>query len=442
MSSIYMKYIHPTGFCTTKQADERRLPAFFKIAWCHPIISLLKTVRTGDNEYIKAVHGRLYKPTYFFYGGKTMFKMKHVAISVTVLFTLAGFQTVFAASNAELEKRIEKLEQGAVGSPEGSPLGQISEWVTLSGAIEIEISHESSDVSDTDDSDISLATAELGIEATPQEWVTGFMLIKWEDEDSEMIIDEAHVTLGATEDMPYYLSAGKIYVPFGAYETMMISDPITLDLGETRDNALQAGIEINGFSAAVYTFNGEAEEASDTDDTIDIFGFSFGYGMESDAYSFNLGVDWINNILESGGLVDVYDTSGWSTSLDDKVAGYAIYASVNFGPVCLIGEYVAMADDATGGGSILQQEITAYAVEAGYTFEVSGYETTIAIGYQASDDAADILPESKILGSVGVGITDNLSVAAEYACAENNSVADGGDSDEIDTFTLKLAFEF
>lgn len=370
------------------------------------------------------------------------FRTKLATIGMTLVFALAGFSSAFAASNTELEERIEKLEQRAGISPEDSSLGQISEWVTLSGAIEIEVTHESSDVNDTDDSDISLATVELGIEATPQEWVTGFLLLLWEDGDSGINIDEGHITLGATEDIPYYLSAGKIYVPFGAYETMMISDPITLDLGETSDNALQVGIEVNGFSAAAYTFNGEAEEASDTDDTIDIFGFSFGYAMETDAFSVELGVDWVNNILESGGLVDVYDTSGWSASLDDKVAGYAIHAMANVGPVCLIGEYVAMADDVTGGGSTLQEEITAYAIEAGYTFEISGYETTVAIGYQASDDAADILPETKILGSVGVGITDNLSVAAEYATAENNSAADGGDGDEIDTFTLQLAFEF
>ena len=334
-------------------------------------------------------------------------------------------------------------EKSADPKAPGVPLEKISEWVTLSGSIEIEAGFESSDVNDTDNSDVSLATAELGIEASPQDWLTGFMLLSWEDEDDDLIIDEAHITLGATDEIPYYLSAGKIYVPFGLFETMMISDPITLDLAEIVDNAIQVGFEIKGIRGAAYAFNGDAEEALDKDDSIDVFGISFGYALETDEFSFNLGLDWVNNILESGGLRDVYDDNGWAATLDDQVPGFAIHAMATFGPVCLIGEYITMTDDVKAvGGTRILEEVSAYSLEVGYAFEVAGFETTLGLGYQASDNAADILPESKFLTSIGVGLTDNLSLALEYSRAENNSVVDGGDGDEIDTITSQLAFEF
>lgn len=346
----------------------------------------------------------------------------------------------FCASNVELEERIEKLEQKA--GTTGSALGQISEWVTLSGAIEIEAASSSHDNDNRDESDISLATAELGIEAKPQDWVTGFMLLSWDDDENELVIDEAHITLGATESIPYYLSAGKLYIPFGSFETMMISDPITLDMAEIADNAAQLGIEINGFRAAAYVYNGEVDEAGG-DDTIKSYGFSAGYAMETDRFSLDLGADWTSNILESGVLSDALD----GVALDQFVPGVAVHALFNYGPFCLMGEYVTMTDDAKAvGGTVAARELSAYAVEAGYTFEVAGYETTLAIGYQASDSdnaaAYEDFPESKILGSVGVGITDNISVAVEYSNAENYAVSDGGDGDEIDTFTVQLAMEF
>lgn len=364
-----------------------------------------------------------------------------LGLTVAVMMVLMSVLPGFCASNVELEERIEKLEQNAGMATGDAPLGQISEWVTISGAIEIEAGFASHD-DDSDESDISLATAELGIEATPQDWVTGFMLLSWEDDDDKVIVDEAHITLGATDAIPYYLSAGKIYVPFGTYETMMISDPITLDIGEIVDSAVQIGVEMSGFRAAAYAFNGDVDEAGD-DDTIQSYGVSAGYAMETENFSFDLGADWISNILESGVLSDAVD----GVDLDEYVPGVAVHAILNFGPFSIMGEYVTMTDDAKAvGGAVAVDELSAYALEAGYCFDLSGFETTVAIGYQASDTdnagAYDDFPESKIMGCVGVALTDNLSVACEYSKAENYSASEGGDDDEIDTFTIQLAFEF
>ncbi len=66
----------------------------------------------------------------------------------------------------------------------------------------------------------------------------------------------------------------------------------------------------------------------------------------------------------------------------------------------------------------------------------------VLMGYQASRDAAGILPETKYLALLGIGITDNLGLALEYATSEDYSAADGGKEDDINTFTIQLAFEF
>ncbi len=296
---------------------------------------------------------------------KTKVILGTMAALVIVLFN-AGLG--FSASNVELEERISQLEEKSEAQP--GALGKISEWVTLSGTIAVEAGFESSDADDSDSSDISLATAELGIEGAPKDWLTGFMLLSWVDDEDELIVDEAHITLGRTDEIPYYVSAGKFYIPFGIFETLMVSDPITLDIGEIVDNAVQVGVDINGFQAAAYLYNGAVDEAGD-DDTISSFGFSLGYALERDDYTLALGVDWTNNVLESGALSQAVGDAG---ELVDAVSGIAAHAMVTFGPICLIGEHIHVTDDIeiVGGGTI--KAPLAFALEAGYIFDVSGFD--------------------------------------------------------------------
>lgn len=126
----------------------------------------------------------------------------------------------------------------------GFSLLSATDKVTLSGAIEVEAGY-SSDFADVDTSEISLATAELGIDAAINDWTTGHALFKWDDD--ELFVDEGFITLGGTDAVPVYLTAGLLYVPFGVYETNMISDPLTLEIGETQESAVQVGVDIKGF---------------------------------------------------------------------------------------------------------------------------------------------------------------------------------------------------
>ncbi len=312
------------------------------------------------------------------------------------------------------------------------------EKIKLSGTIEIEAGFENNDIENEDTSDISLATAELGIEAKPVDWLTGFALLSWEDDEDKIIFDEAHITLGGTDAIPYYLQAGKFYMPFGVFETNMISDPLTLEFAEVVDTGARIGIEISGFRGSVYTFNGETDEAGE-DDEIRSFGASVGYAVETDGFTLAAGADWINNILESDAMHEYVTGTG---DLEDDVAGFGLNAMIGFGPVTLTGEYLAATDDIEFTNAAKHEAPSVWALEAGYTLEIAGKETTLALAYQATDDAAEILPESKFLTSVGVSLTEALSVALEYSKADDYSVSDGGTGDDIHAVTMQLALEF
>ena len=122
---------------------------------------------------------------------------------------------------------------------------------------------------DVSESDITLATVELTMGAEIVEAVSGHLGLLWaEDDTEENILDEGYITFGATETIPFYATAGKMYLPFGNFESVFISDPLTLELAEINQSAALAGYGNNWIDLKAGAFNGDFEEDTD-DNTID-----------------------------------------------------------------------------------------------------------------------------------------------------------------------------
>jgi len=68
---------------------------------------------------------------------------------------------------------------------------------------------------------------------------------------------------------------------FGNFETQMISDPLTYNLGDTREKAIQVGFESGGFHGSVYGFNGSTQK--NDEDTIDHYGANLSFAQENDS---------------------------------------------------------------------------------------------------------------------------------------------------------------
>eukprot|EP01155_Anaeramoeba_flamelloides_P001469 Anaeramoba_flamelloidesa1055207_38.p1 GENE.a1055207_38~~a1055207_38.p1 ORF type:complete len:385 (+),score=91.68 a1055207_38:431-1585(+) len=359
-----------------------------------------------------------------------------------------------APSNAALLERISRLEE-KLADQDNQGSGFLDAWtdkITLSGLIEIEAYYESIDYDDSaendeDNSDITLATVELGVDVDLVKHVSGHILLLWEEDDTEpMDVDEAFITLDGEDVLPLYLMAGKMYVPFGDFTSNMISDPLTLEVGETRESAVLVGFDINGLYGTLYAFNGDIEEASDDDNHVDNFGASLGYALENDTMTLDAGVNYINSLMDSDGMGDLYDEAvaeadelGSVLELDDYVGGFGAHIVVELGSLNLIAEYVGAIDDIEyrlDGVKVEEDAIRSWNLEAGYTFELMGKETIVAAAYQGTDNAGDFLPESRYMACIGAGIFDYTSLALEFAHDDYET------DDEADIITAQLAIEF
>jgi hypothetical protein len=362
-------------------------------------------------------------------------KVLVLCVSSFILSMLIGIRACFSQSmsNYELEQEVESLKEKIKGA--GLPGG-----LSFSGALEVEAGFEHG-YGDEKTGNITLATVEVGIEAEVCDWVIANVILLWEEDDTPQVeVDEGTISLGNTERSPLYLTAGKFAMPFGAYETTMISDPLTLELGEAPQSAVQVGLERpSGFSGSVYAFNGDIDEVGE-DDKINCFGANIGYGLEVGNIGLEIGAGWINNIADSDGLGAWIDDNDFT--LKEYVGGFTGHVIVTVAPFTLMGEYVAALDDIEFTNSHKQEAPSAYALELAYTFELMGKEYTLGVAYQGTDNCGGILPETRLLASFGVSLWENVGVALEYAQDKDYKVSDGGSGDEADIVTVQLAIEF
>ncbi|MBN2645673.1 MAG: LbtU family siderophore porin [Desulfuromonadaceae bacterium] len=368
---------------------------------------------------------------------------------LTVWLTIPSFAS--PVPNEVLLQRIPPREEKLATSEQQSPalLDALNDRIKLSGAIAVEANYTCVDntCDDEDSSDHTLATVELGVDVDLIHHVSGHILLLWEEDDTEpMDVDEAFITLIGEEVLPLTLSAGKLYVPFGNFTSNMVSDPLPLELGETRESAVVVGYEQNGFYASLYAFNGDVEIDGNNGNQIDNVGASLGYVLEKEYLTLDVGICYTNNLLDSDGLGERFDEAveeaeevGQVLELQEHVGGFGAHLVAELGSLNLIGEYVGAIDAIAyrlDGVKFKEDAIRSWNLEAGYGFDFLGREALVAAGWQGSDNAGDFLPENRYLACISAGIFDGTSLALEMLHEEYEN--DG----ETDSITLQLAIEF
>jgi hypothetical protein len=347
----------------------------------------------------------------------------------------------------QLDDRLRAVEEEVKARPPataGDLLAELRQRASINGLVEAEGFHRKGYARDTE-SDLTLATVALDVHAELTDWARTHILLLWEEDATEPVdVDEAVISLGNPEKFPLSLNAGKMYVPFGAYGSFMIQDPLTLELGETNETAVQIGFEQAGFYGSLYAFNGDVDEAG-RDNTINNFGASGGYVIERDGFGLNLGIDYLNNLADSDGITGALGDSDVSP-MNDYVAGLGAHLQLTYGPCTFFSEYVAALDEFTANEIAFQDggaKPEAWHLEVGYTRELFGKGTTFAVGYQATDEAIALeLPENRYLAAVNVAVADGLFWTLEYVHDKDYSASEGGTGDDADMITTQLAFEF
>ena len=398
----------------------------------------------------------------------------------------------------EKDRQIHRLSEQQ-DDMQSEPRNGGAEWpegIEITGLIEVEAGYADPYEGDSE-TDAVVATVELGIAAQVHDWVSGEILLLFEEDENDDNIDVDLATLTiAPPDGPWSITGGRMYLPFGVFETSMISDPLTLDLGETRETALMFGIEGGNLYGSAFIYNGDNSE--DDDNRIDNFGAAIGYAMEGDGTEFGLDIAFINDIGDTDALQDAVAGNLAAAGIDavelatplldadpatytDHVSGFAASARFRYGDIAFMTEYLAATErfqsdalayggflaevDDGDGGTVMEYrnrgaKPSSWMVEAAYDFVVGDRPATIAIGYQGTDDAVGLeLPKTRFMLGGSIELMEQVALAVEWAHDEdydedewsNCSLLESGDDVECafggtdenaETLTIQLAAEF
>ena len=371
--------------------------------------------------------------------------------------------------NRALADRLKQVEQQlnemkAVPEPSRAGgvgfLSDLEDRITINGLLEFGAAYHSTDMNHGDfehDSDLSMTTVQLGIEAEINDWVNAEMVLLYEDasgaidayedirDGTDFDVDEAIITIANKDVTPAFMKAGKMYVPFGARLThfpddMGIDSPLTLLLGETLEKALVIGAEYAGFTVSAYTFNGDVEEAGGGDNVIETYGFDANYAFEDEDLGLDLlvGGSYISNIADSDWTEEVLDH--YDLEIDDYAEGADAYLHVGYQGFFVEAEYMAAVDHVNVEGEDLGKP-TVWNIEAGYNYNW-WRNLEIALQYAGSDDCGSLrLPRDRYGINFNQEVFDNTVLSVGYMYDEY-ATDDDLDRNTRDLIFGQLAIEF
>jgi len=362
--------------------------------------------------------------------------------------TGTGGGTPGVTDNLSPEERLRLLEEGQAElyhtlaeKKEAGLASKITDRITISGLIEVEAAAEDQKFADGASdgrSDLTLATAQLGLGVKLTETVSGDIILLFEEgafgeDDTDLEVDEAAINFAHG---PWSARVGRQYVPFGVYNSHFISDPLTLELGETRETALLAGYTHGPVAISAFVFNGDAEKEGEEDHLRD-WGASL---TLAPAEWIELGGSYLSDLADSDAelLADDYHR---------RVGGWSTYAVLGHGPFSFSAEYLGAvksfsAADLDTGGNGKGDKPQAWNLEVAWVI-LENLE--LAARYEGSDEFAG-QPDRQYGADVSWSPWEYTTISLEYLRGEFdhafNTDDEGNALDRRDLVTAQLAFEF
>ena len=240
-------------------------------------------------------------------------------------------------------------------------------------------------------------------------------------------LDEANATTHLLADNKLNLTAGRKYLKFGTFESKMVSDPLPLELGETRRNAvLEASSKQGNITATGYAFGGTAPKLDAEGKYKNGYGFSVGYVAEKAG----IGADFMSNLAES----NHFDNK----ALDKKIPAMSLHGNAQLANITLRAEHLAATKafqpGDLGGGISTSAKPSATQLESDLDLQK---DRTIALAWDKTSNAAEIdLPKQNLGAAYQQPIYKNLKGGVEVMQTKDYE----GAKDKV--LNVKLAYEF
>jgi len=302
---------------------------------------------------------------------------------------------------------------------------------------------------DDKDFDVNFDTAEIDLGGKVSDRLSVAVALLYE-EGEDLCFDVAEFEYEFERAEGVVLHGGLLYLPFGTFETALISDPLTLELGEI--SAASAGLKWGNdvFEAGAYVFGGELKgDLEDYTDDPDDAGYA-AFAKLAPAEGLSFSAAFLSDIGEAGlrdAIADLYDDLSKEAEKEglDVPWSYDGAPAVNLAVVAELdaltasAEWVAALDDLEICGEEAGKP-QAWAVDLAWAV---ADDWTLACRYEGSKDfLPEEMPETQLAAGAEWAFDEHASVALEYAWGRFEKDEEGERPDDRHMVTGKLAVTF
>ena len=290
---------------------------------------------------------------------------------------------------------------------------------------------------------VGVAEAVFGVKAAINDWIGGEVDLLYEtvniglddgEDGTSTRVDVATLTIGASEGS-WSFTAGRQYAPFGVFATNLISDPLTLELGETNELVLQFGLSSGGLHGSIFGFYSDNDQNGS-------YGAAIGHSLKRRESDFGLNLSYISDIGASDNLQGVIADS----RSRNNMPAWSVSAELGYKNASLIGEYLAsqerFADDEVefaGRGA----QPSSWLIEAACDVSLAGKAVTVVASYQGTSEALALeLPAQRLLAGFSVELAEWFTPAIEWARDKDYASKDGDSGEQVSTITVQFSAEF
>ncbi|MCX7115641.1 MAG: LbtU family siderophore porin [Gammaproteobacteria bacterium] len=285
-------------------------------------------------------------------------------------------------------------------------------------------------------SNVDLGSDEVDVAAILNEYVEAYMGIAYDASypldngqrvaNSGLSLNMGFVNIGNLEKYPFYFTAGQIFVPFGRYSTAMVSAPLPMIIARTKSRPFILGYksqEKTGSILSLYGFTSDTIQGNSG-----IGGINYAYIFEVLKGSGEVGVGVISSMDDSSGMQNTGSTPGTTfggfasltngTEAVKKIPGVDVHANISFDRFSLTAEWL------TATASFPVQDLSfngvgarpqAGQVEGGVTFRVLDKPSSVAVGYQWTQEALALnLPKNRISAVFNISVWKDTIESLEY----------------------------
>lgn len=322
--------------------------------------------------------------------------------------------------------------------------------VSFSGGMEVNIDYRSNhDFSSVSKSSFALKKAELDIIAEVSSWATGAIIINYDDSsaaytgnvakwnNSRLRIDRAWMTLGKLTKNPFYFTIGQVYAPFGNYGTNMVTTPMIISLGQTKDRLVILGFnDTNGSYAQIFAFNGETKVSGA--EFIRHTGVNIGHRVEEQNFIMNIGAGVIGNLAESQDMQNkIFAANYKSEKINSRVFGLNGHIkTIFFGKYILIAEYIGASNNFNKADLEFNNtgaKPQAFNFEGSVAFNTLNKPSSVFAGFGTTSQSLGLeFPKQSFCLGYAIAPAKYVNIVIEYRHDINYAKTDtGGRNDNI-----------